>query len=417
MLRMIAIEGGELARRRVPRSELVYPDEAENERVSTVLQQLIEARLLVSDKVEGEAYVEPAHDALIRAWDKLLVWSREAEEVLPLQRRLTQAASDWAGVAAEKEQQELLWHDDPRLPQLVEILDENALAETRQNWYYQRWLGWVFRNRRAGHTLQAETNWLNQNETHFVQQSVAKRLNNVRQVARLFAEVILILLAFSLIALILQQQAVDARDLAQERQVAAEQAEAIAVAERDIARSRQLAAESEQRLAEADYQQALLLAVEASRITDTVQATTALQKSYADLGIPKLLLAHDNSVAAAQWNADGSLILTGSQDHTARVWDVETGKEKLRLTHDYGVETVQWNKDESLILTSSGNRMAQVWDVETGTEKLKLPHDGRVETVQWNKDETLILTSSRDGTVRVWDAETGKEILSLFSTL
>ena len=52
MLRMVTIEGGESARRRVPLSELVYadkhdpnkPDDEENHRVELVLKQLIEDR-------------------------------------------------------------------------------------------------------------------------------------------------------------------------------------------------------------------------------------------------------------------------------------------------------------------------------------------------------------------------------------
>ena len=112
-----AVEGGELARRRVPRAELVYPDPAENERVDTVLKRLLGARLIVGGESEGEPYVEPAHDALVRAWDKLLLWKQESEEYLPLQRRLTQAADDWEAAADEEAKQDLLWDDDPRLPQ------------------------------------------------------------------------------------------------------------------------------------------------------------------------------------------------------------------------------------------------------------------------------------------------------------
>ena len=47
MLRMVATEGGELARRRVALSELAYPTEEENARVKAVLDRLVDARLLV----------------------------------------------------------------------------------------------------------------------------------------------------------------------------------------------------------------------------------------------------------------------------------------------------------------------------------------------------------------------------------
>ncbi|WP_343426472.1 hypothetical protein [Candidatus Amarolinea dominans] len=127
MLRMVAVEGGELARRRVALSELEYPTPEENERVKTVLYRLVEARLLVrdSDNLDSDGnpdpYVEPAHDALVLAWDKLLRWKKEAEDTLPLQRRLWQSASEWSRTRPEA-RTGLLWDDDPRLPQVEETL-------------------------------------------------------------------------------------------------------------------------------------------------------------------------------------------------------------------------------------------------------------------------------------------------------
>ena len=66
MLRMVSIEGGELARRRVPDAELVYEGVAENERVREVVGRLTQARLIVESKDEDDRpYVEPAHDELV----------------------------------------------------------------------------------------------------------------------------------------------------------------------------------------------------------------------------------------------------------------------------------------------------------------------------------------------------------------
>ena len=95
MLRMVAIGGGELARRQVPLSELEYPSE-KNELALMAIDRFTNARLLVKgNDSSGNKYVEPAHDALVRGWQKLLKWKREDEESLPLQRRLTPAAQQW----------------------------------------------------------------------------------------------------------------------------------------------------------------------------------------------------------------------------------------------------------------------------------------------------------------------------------
>lgn len=103
MLRMVTLEGGEPVRRRVSLSELVYankqepnqPDKEENQRVKVVLECLHNARLVVSGQETGEPYIEPAHDFLVKGWDKLKKWLEKEQENLLLQRRLTTVAFEW----------------------------------------------------------------------------------------------------------------------------------------------------------------------------------------------------------------------------------------------------------------------------------------------------------------------------------
>ena len=121
MLRMVAVEGGELARRRVALSELEYPTEEENAACrpcSTGWWTPVCwcAAPPITRRHEGEAHVEPAHDALVLAWDKLLRWKKEAEEYLPLQRRLAQAATEWT--RRRRSQPACCGTRIPRLPQV-----------------------------------------------------------------------------------------------------------------------------------------------------------------------------------------------------------------------------------------------------------------------------------------------------------
>ena len=97
LLRMVGVEHGEPTRRRVPLRELTYRDEADNERVKTVLGRFIAARLLAPD---GD-FVEPAHDRLLSAWDRLADWARDQRQTLQFHRRVTRAADDWT--AADKD--------------------------------------------------------------------------------------------------------------------------------------------------------------------------------------------------------------------------------------------------------------------------------------------------------------------------
>ena len=190
MLRMVAVEGGELARRRVALSELAYPTEEENTRVKAVLDRLVDARLLVRgtsdhlDGTQGEAYVEPAHDALVLAWDRLLRWKKEAEEYLPLQRRLAQAATEWNRSKPEA-RSGLLWDDDPRLPQVEETLWPTG---GKQKGMSGR-LRWARQVLAPKIDAPADTKWLNGGELTFVQASVSWRANTFRRIIGITATV------------------------------------------------------------------------------------------------------------------------------------------------------------------------------------------------------------------------------------
>jgi WD40 repeat protein len=128
MLRMVTLEGGEPVRRRVSLSELVYankqepnqPDKEENQRVKVVLECLHNARLVVSGQETGEPYIEPAHDFLVKGWDKLQKWLEKQQENLLLQRRLTPVAFEWK----KKEQApSLLVKAEPFLTSLDKKID------------------------------------------------------------------------------------------------------------------------------------------------------------------------------------------------------------------------------------------------------------------------------------------------------
>ena len=117
MLRMISVEAGDVARRHVPDTELVFTEPAENARVVDVLNQLTEARLVVKGKeTDDEPYAEPAHDEFVRGWSRLLDWIRDAAEDLQLRRRLSPAAAAWGRGHGG------LWLMEPRLGVLHKIL-------------------------------------------------------------------------------------------------------------------------------------------------------------------------------------------------------------------------------------------------------------------------------------------------------
>lgn len=129
MLRMVVSEGGNLARRRVSDTELDYPDSAEHARAAEVVRRLTSARLLVEGKeADGEPFVEPAHDALVRGWGRLLEWVREEGEAsfpLAQRQRLARAATEWDR-AEPASRDGLVWSDAVRSAQLAPLVKAKA---------------------------------------------------------------------------------------------------------------------------------------------------------------------------------------------------------------------------------------------------------------------------------------------------
>lgn len=175
MLRMVSVEG-DLAGKRVPMADLDYSAE-ENPRVDEVIEQLVEARLVV----KGLNYVEPAHDALVRAWKTLHDWIHVAgRDKLLLSERLGPEADEFARTGNRA----LLWYNKPHL----------AIADIETN------------NPEHG---------FNAKELVFIRKSVARNKRN----ARIFRGVALV---FLLSLLVLTFWALNERETAKENERIAE---------------------------------------------------------------------------------------------------------------------------------------------------------------------------------------------------
>mgnify|MGYP001218884101 CR=1 FL=1 len=97
LLRLVRTgDGLEITSNRVRRDTLFRSGEA-GERVSRVLQKLIDARLVrvTEGDVPGDTQVEIAHEALVRNWPRLVDWLDEERERIRQRQRLADAAEQW----------------------------------------------------------------------------------------------------------------------------------------------------------------------------------------------------------------------------------------------------------------------------------------------------------------------------------
>jgi WD40 repeat protein len=124
-------------------------------------------------------------------------------------------------------------------------------------------------------------------------------------------------------------------------------------------------------------------------------------------------LPHHYRVRAVTFSADGRRVATGGEDHTAQVWDTETGEPVGRpLPHQDTVQALAFGPGGRTLLTGSDDRTARLWDVDTGRPiGQPLEHPGRVEAVDFGPDGRTLLTAGADGTARLWEAAPTKPYL------
>jgi len=384
MLRMLTLEGGETARRRVPESELVYPTQEESDRVKQVVDRLVEARLLVKGQLEtGEPYVEAAHDFLVRGWGKLQNWIDEekAKETLELKQRLTAQANDWD---RNNRPDGLFLSDGDRLNHLEKLLKQNDI-------------------------------WLNQRESQFVETSLSFRDAQKRRARELQVRAEL------------QQKA--ARVLSQ---ISINPLEAITIA---IQATGQNLEELPNELL-APVQRSLHIAMNKARIpkrsfvgqhTSRINSiafhpnsqyivsgsddkTIRLWNWEQDLVTPPFL-GHEGEVTSVVFGHNGQYIISGSTDGTIRLWNFQLQLlGKPFVGHKGAVNSIAISPDGQFVVSGGDDGTIRFWNLRG--EQLKRPlngHQGAVNSIAISPDGRLIVSGGVDNTVRLWNQK-GKPI-------
>jgi WD40 repeat protein len=127
--------------------------------------------------------------------------------------------------------------------------------------------------------------------------------------------------------------------------------------------------------------------------------------------VRELTAENTGSVNAVSWSPDGRWLASGSDDHTVRIWDGETGEERLRLEgHTDWVRSLSWSPDGRWLASGAQDATTRIWDSEAGRERLRLGgHTELVWSVSWSPDGRRLASGSWDLSARIWDAETGQE--------
>ena len=125
----------------------------------------------------------------------------------------------------------------------------------------------------------------------------------------------------------------------------------------------------------------------------------------------RTLRKNDNALTSVHFDRSGARVVTGSEDRTARVWDVRTGRELLVLRgHERPVTSARFSPDGRRVITASRDHDARIWNVSTGKSRALTRHFGLVSDAEYSPDGRFIVTAG-PGTAGVWDARDNDRFL------
>lgn len=136
-------------------------------------------------------------------------------------------------------------------------------------------------------------------------------------------------------------------------------------------------------------------------------------------GESKVLGSHDGRVTCLAFFRDSRRLLSGANDGTARLWDVEGGRELASFRmNSKTVLSAAISPDNRRALFGGDDRNAWVRDlVVHGIDPRCLAgHIGAVTSVAFAPDGRRAATGSRDGSIRVWHVASGREMLRIEET-
>jgi WD40 repeat protein len=408
-------EGSEDTRRRASFREVLPHDPLQAEAVKAVIARLTdpESRLVTAERDQptaGEATLELAHEALIRAWPQLRKWIETDRAGLRTHRRLNEAAQEWADATTAAAKEGFLY-TGARLAEAAEWSashsgelshGEASFLAASQDHERQRRHDDAEKNRRLA---DAERRRAEEAEAAGRrQQKLGRRF--------LMASVVCLLLA---LAAGLQTWRATQNEVRAKDQSA-------------IATSRRLALAASDQYADLDHR--LLLAVEAFRAADTFEARNCLYKTLQlNGGVKTFLHVGEGDVESTAFSPDGKTLAVayrvtdrpfGPGNGTTRgvvLCDLATRKRvggdpllvneraaTLALSYDGRTVAAGYPGDDGGIV---------LWDLITRKRLTEHPlplNEGEVMCAAFSLDGKTLAAGYRGGGVVLWDVTTRQRL-------
>eukprot|EP00898_Chlorokybus_atmophyticus_P007908 jgi/Chlat1/8118/Chrsp75S07571 len=123
----------------------------------------------------------------------------------------------------------------------------------------------------------------------------------------------------------------------------------------------------------------------------------------------RALAGHTDSVAAVAFSSDGTYVATGGLEGMVQVFRSEDGEGVKQLEGPAGgIEWLQWHPRGNVLLAGSEDFSAWMWNVPDGQcMQVFAGHAGSVTCGGFTPDGRAVCTGSQDASMKLWDPRSG----------
>jgi len=124
---------------------------------------------------------------------------------------------------------------------------------------------------------------------------------------------------------------------------------------------------------------------------------------------------HTKAATTVAITPDGQRAISGSDDHTLKVWNLDTGEILHTLVgHTNEVTIVVVTPDGKKAISGSDDCTLIVWSLETGQKLYTLQgHTKEINALVVTRDGQRVISAASDSTLKVWNLEDGRELHTL----
>lgn len=121
--------------------------------------------------------------------------------------------------------------------------------------------------------------------------------------------------------------------------------------------------------------------------------------------------AHQDRVTCTDLSDNGLYALTGSEDQTAKLWNLSSGERQYTWQHDNKLAVVALGHTGKYALTSAALSQVRLWNISSGRIHRTIgPKRVTLSSAAFSDDDTLLLTGQISQLIELWHTASGNKV-------